>query len=137
MHRYFDLIPNYFPELSDKQLDQFGQLWDFYHDWNSQINVISRKDIDELYLRHVLHSLSIAKVFKFNKGAEILDVGTGGGFPGSRFLSQCSSTFRAALVLPVALPTYTYSVCPIKVPELSARHSLPCWHLALLLSNRS
>ena len=82
MQPYFDLIPKYFPELSDKQLSQFSQLWDFYHDWNSQINVISRKDIDELYLRHVLHSLSIAKVFKFNKGTEILDVGTGGGFPG-------------------------------------------------------
>lgn len=82
MQPYFDLLPKYFPELSDKQLEKFSQLWDFYHDWNSQINVISRKDIDELYLKHVLHSLSIAKVFKFTKGAEILDVGTGGGFPG-------------------------------------------------------
>ena len=82
MHPYFELIPTYFPELSDKQLDQFGQLWDFYHDWNAKINVISRKDIDELYLRHVLHSLSIAKIFKFKKGTTILDVGTGGGFPG-------------------------------------------------------
>ena len=82
MQPYFDLLPKYFPELSDKQLEKFSQLWDFYHDWNSQINIISRKDIDELYLRHVLHSLSIAKVFKFIKGTEILDVGTGGGFPG-------------------------------------------------------
>ena len=57
-------------------------MWDFYHDWNAKINVISRKDIDELYLRHVLHSLSVAKVFKFKKGTTILDVGTGGGFPG-------------------------------------------------------
>jgi len=82
MHPYFDLIPKYFPELSEKQLTQFGQLWDFYHDWNAKINIISRKDIDELYLRHVLHSLSIAKLFEFNPGTEILDVGTGGGFPG-------------------------------------------------------
>jgi 16S rRNA (guanine527-N7)-methyltransferase len=82
MHPYFDLIPKYFPELSEKQLDQFDQLWDFYHEWNKKINVISRKDIDELYLRHVLHSLVIARVFKFHKGTQILDVGTGGGFPG-------------------------------------------------------
>ncbi len=82
MHPYFDLIPKYFPELSDKQLAQFEQLWDFYHDWNAKINVISRKDIDELYLRHVLHSLAIAKVFKIHENSEVLDVGTGGGFPG-------------------------------------------------------
>lgn len=82
MHPYFELIPKYFPELSERQLDKFEQLWEFYHDWNAKINVISRKDIGELYLRHVLHSLSIAKVFKFKDGSEILDVGTGGGFPG-------------------------------------------------------
>ncbi len=82
MHPYFDLIPKYFPELSKKQLDQFDQLWSLYHDWNARINVVSRKDIDELYLRHVLHSLSIAKLFKINDGTKVLDVGTGGGFPG-------------------------------------------------------
>jgi 16S rRNA (guanine527-N7)-methyltransferase len=82
MHPYFELIPKYFPELSEKQLGRFALLWDFYHDWNAKINIISRKDIDELYLRHVLHSLSIAKIFKFNPATEILDVGTGGGFPG-------------------------------------------------------
>jgi len=82
MHPYFDLISKYFPELSERQLAQFERLWDFYHDWNAKINVISRKDIDELYLRHVLHSLSIAKKFKFSEKTEILDVGTGGGFPG-------------------------------------------------------
>ena len=82
MPAYFDLIPGYFPELSPKQLIQFAQLWSFYQNWNSKINVISRKDIDELYLRHVLHALAIAKVFKFQKGAKVLDVGTGGGFPG-------------------------------------------------------
>lgn len=82
MHPYFDLIPKYFPELSKNQLDKFAQLWDIYHFWNAKINVISRKDIDELYLRHILHSLSIAKIFHFNPGSKILDVGTGGGFPG-------------------------------------------------------
>lgn len=82
MHPYFELIPKYFPELSEKQLDQYHLLWDFYHEWNAKINVISRKDIDELYLRHVLHSLAIAKVFKFRNGINVLDVGTGGGFPG-------------------------------------------------------
>lgn len=82
MHPYFELIPKYFPELSKKQLNQYEQLWELYHNWNSKINVISRKDIDELYLRHVLHSLSIAKIFKFKPGIKILDVGTGGGFPG-------------------------------------------------------
>jgi len=82
MHPYFDLIPKYFPELSEKQLEQFGQFWDFYQEWNVKINVISRKDINELYLRHVLHSLSIAKAFKFHEKTKVLDVGTGGGFPG-------------------------------------------------------
>lgn len=82
MHPYFELIPRYFPELSEKQLEQYGLLWDFYHEWNAKINVISRKDIDELYLRHVVHSLAVAKVYKFKKGIDVLDVGTGGGFPG-------------------------------------------------------
>ena len=82
MHPYFELIPKYFPELSEKQISRFEHLWGFYHDWNSKINVISRKDIDELYLRHVLHSLAIARIYKFNPGNNILDVGTGGGFPG-------------------------------------------------------
>lgn len=82
MHPYFDLIPKYFPELSENQYSQFEQLWDIYHEWNAKINLISRKDIDELYLRHVLHSLSIAKAFKFHEKTKVLDVGTGGGFPG-------------------------------------------------------
>lgn len=77
-----DLILKYFPELSNLQRDQFHLLRALYEDWNIKINVVSRKDIDELYLRHVLHSLAIAKIQKFKPGAEILDVGTGGGFPG-------------------------------------------------------
>ena len=76
------LIFNHFPELSETQKDQFTALAALYQDWNLKINVVSRKDIEELYLRHVLHSLAIAKFIQFNPGAEVLDVGTGGGFPG-------------------------------------------------------
>ncbi len=77
-----ELIIKYFPNLTETQILQFSQLETLYKDWNAKINVVSRKDIDELYLRHVLHSLAIAKVQGFNPGASILDVGTGGGFPG-------------------------------------------------------
>ncbi len=77
-----EIISHYFKGLSSEQISQFSKLDDLYKTWNSQINVISRKDIDELYLRHVLHSLGIAKVQKFQQGSHILDVGTGGGFPG-------------------------------------------------------
>lgn len=77
-----ELLFKYFPELSEKQRFQFGKLAELYNDWNQKINVVSRKDIDELYLRHVLHSLGIAKVISFLPGARVLDVGTGGGFPG-------------------------------------------------------
>lgn len=77
-----DLILKYFPNLSEIQIAQFEQLGKLYSEWNAKINVISRKDIDELYIRHVLHSLGIVKVISFQKDAEILDVGTGGGFPG-------------------------------------------------------
>lgn len=76
------LIKHYFPDLSELQLTRFESLFEVYKYWNSKINVISRKDIDELYLRHVLHSLSIAKFISFRNGARVLDVGTGGGFPG-------------------------------------------------------
>ena len=76
------IIKNYFPELTEIQVNQFEKLEELYKDWNSKINVISRKDIDELYLRHVLHSLGIAKVQGFVPGSKVLDVGTGGGFPG-------------------------------------------------------
>ena len=77
-----DIIYQYFPDLSDHQKDQFNQLEELYKFWNAQINVISRKDIDKLYLHHVLHSLAIAKVISFLPGEKVLDVGTGGGFPG-------------------------------------------------------
>ncbi|NER18673.1 16S rRNA (guanine(527)-N(7))-methyltransferase RsmG [Spongiivirga citrea] len=76
------LIKKYFPNLSVDQYSHFEQLKDLYQDWNLKINVVSRKDIDELYLRHVLHSLGIAKYISFKSGSKIMDVGTGGGFPG-------------------------------------------------------
>ncbi len=76
------LIFDYFPQLTEEQKEQFVLLASLYQDWNQKINVVSRKDIDELYLRHVLHSLGIAKVQQFKPGSMVLDVGTGGGFPG-------------------------------------------------------
>jgi 16S rRNA (guanine527-N7)-methyltransferase len=77
-----ELLLKYFPHLSDAQLLQFRKLSELYKDWNLKINVVSRKDIDEIYLRHVLHSLGIAKVQPFLPECSVLDVGTGGGFPG-------------------------------------------------------
>lgn len=77
-----ELILKYFPDLTQQQQQQFDALYDLYKDWNEKINVISRKDIDNLYTNHILHSLGIAKVMPFKPGASVLDVGTGGGFPG-------------------------------------------------------
>lgn len=77
-----ELVLRYFPDLTDKQKEQFSQLEGLYNEWNAQINVISRKDTENFYERHVLHSLAIAKVMEFTDGSKILDVGTGGGFPG-------------------------------------------------------
>lgn len=77
-----DLILKYFPDLTEEQKRQFAALYDLYLDWNSKINVISRKDIENLYEHHVLHSLGIAKVIRFRPGTQIMDLGTGGGFPG-------------------------------------------------------
>jgi 16S rRNA (guanine527-N7)-methyltransferase len=77
-----ELLLKYFPDLTTTQIDQFKRLPELYRDWNSKINVISRKDIDNLYERHVLHSLAIQKVITFKSGSLVMDVGTGGGFPG-------------------------------------------------------
>ncbi len=77
-----DLVLKYFPELTERQREQFAALLPLYEDWNSKINVISRKDMEHFYEHHVLHSLAIAKVMQFRPMAEVLDVGTGGGFPG-------------------------------------------------------
>ncbi len=75
-------VLKYFPDLTEDQLEKFTKLKDLYKDWNLKINVVSRKDIDEIYLRHALHSLGIAKVQQFQPGSTVMDVGTGGGFPG-------------------------------------------------------
>ena len=75
------LITKYFPDINEEQRRQFAALYDLYSDWNAKINVVSRKDFDQLYLRHILHSLAIAKVCQFEAGARVLDVGCGGGFP--------------------------------------------------------
>lgn len=75
------IIEKYFPDLTPQQKEQFRALYDLYADWNAKINVVSRKDFDQLYLRHILHSLAIAKVCRFEAGARVLDVGCGGGFP--------------------------------------------------------
>jgi 16S rRNA (guanine527-N7)-methyltransferase len=77
-----EMIKQYFPNLSNEQQNQFTILADLYKDWNQKINVVSRKDIDEIYLRHVLHSLAIAKFIQLLPDAKVIDVGTGGGFPG-------------------------------------------------------
>jgi len=77
-----ELILKYFPDLTETQIEKFTRLEELYKDWNSKVNVISRQDIDTLYERHVLHSLGIAKVMQFKSGTSVLDVGTGGGFPG-------------------------------------------------------
>ena len=77
-----ETINRYFPNLSEKQKEQFAALYDLYYDWNNKINVISRKDIENLYLHHVLHSLAIAKVITLRPGTKVMDFGCGGGFPG-------------------------------------------------------
>lgn len=77
-----DIIYKYFPNLTEEQKSHFEKLYDVYKEWNDQINVVSRKDFDQFYERHVLHSLGIARFINFQPGSEILDVGTGGGFPG-------------------------------------------------------
>ena len=79
---FMEIIKKYFTNLTDQQIEHFAKLQELYKDWNLKINVVSRKDIDELYLRHVLHSLGIAKVMEFKPNTKVMDVGTGGGFPG-------------------------------------------------------
>lgn len=77
-----ELIYSHFPDLTERQREQFSALYDLYTEWNAKINVISRKDMESFYEKHVLHSLGIAKVYSFKPGQKVLDVGTGGGFPG-------------------------------------------------------
>lgn len=78
----FSIIQSYFPDLTERQNEQFAALYDLYTDWNAKINVISRKDIENLYPHHVLHSLGIVKMLRFKAGSSVMDLGTGGGFPG-------------------------------------------------------
>lgn len=78
----FSIIQQYFPDLTERQTEQFAALYDLYTDWNAKINVISRKDIENLYPHHVLHSLGIVKMLRFKDGSSVMDLGTGGGFPG-------------------------------------------------------
>lgn len=88
-------ILKYFPNLTAEQIERFSALDSLYRDWNSKINVISRKDIDNLYEHHVLHSLAIAKILRFQPGTDVVDIGTGGGFPGiplAIMFSECSFT---------------------------------------------
>jgi 16S rRNA (guanine527-N7)-methyltransferase len=82
IHHQLSIIEDCFPELDEVQKKQFAVLYDLYADWNSKINVISRKDIENLYLHHVLHSLGIVKMLKFKDDSSVMDLGTGGGFPG-------------------------------------------------------
>jgi 16S rRNA (guanine527-N7)-methyltransferase len=84
-----DVILRYFSELTDQQKQQFGALQALYAEWNAQINVVSRKDIDQLYVHHVLHSLAIYKFIRFSPKSKILDIGTGGGFPGIPLAIMC------------------------------------------------
>jgi len=92
-----EIIEKYFPGITPLQKDQFSQLRPLYDDWNSKINVISRKDMDNFYIHHVLHSLAIAEVIKFAPGTTVLDVGTGGGFPGIPLAIMFPSTRFALL----------------------------------------
>lgn len=82
VNNQLSILKSYFPELTDTQKSRFDALYALYADWNAKINVISRKDIENLYLHHVLHSLGITKMLKFKSGSSVMDIGTGGGFPG-------------------------------------------------------
>ena len=82
LNSQFSILTSYFPDLTDRQKDQYAALYDLYTDWNAKINVISRKDIENLYPHHVLHSLGITDMLRFKPGSSVMDLGTGGGFPG-------------------------------------------------------
>ena len=128
-----ELIDKYFPGLTDTQRRQFAALYGLYADWNAKINVISRKDFEQLYLRHVLHSLSVAKVCTFDNGARVLDVGCGGGFPsvplailfpGAQFTAADSIRKKIAVVEGVASALGLPNLCPrcVRVETLAERY---------------
>jgi 16S rRNA (guanine527-N7)-methyltransferase len=127
-----ELIKTYFPGLSDLQLQQFGALNEQYKDWNQRINVISRKDIDSIYEKHVLHSLAVAKFFQFADSTELLDLGTGGGFPGiplAILFPNCSfllidsigKKIKVVEAISSALGLKNIEALPIRVEELRKR----------------
>lgn len=128
-----DLILKYFPGLTERQQEQFAALRELYATWNARINVISRKDFDQLYLRHVLHSLAIARVCSFEAGARILDAGCGGGFPsvplailfpGARFTACDSIAKKIAVVEAVAQGAHIDNLtpCRARAEELTGRY---------------
>ena len=128
-----ELIDKYFPGLTDTQRRQFAALYGLYADWNAKINVISRKDFEQLYLRHVLHSLSVAKVCTFDDGARVLDVGCGGGFPsvplailfpGAQFTAADSIRKKISVVEGVASALGLQNLCPrcVRVETLAERY---------------
>ena len=118
-----DIIVKYFPSISSIQTQQFEQLYDLYVFWNAQINVISRKDIDLLFERHVLHSLGIAKVMPFNKGTKVLDVGCGGGFPGIPLAIMFpESTFHLVDSIGKKIKVVTEVAKSIGLVNLTAQH---------------
>ncbi|WP_295913568.1 16S rRNA (guanine(527)-N(7))-methyltransferase RsmG [uncultured Alistipes sp.] len=128
-----ELIDKYFPGLTDTQRRQFAALYGLYADWNAKINVISRKDFEQLYLRHVLHSLSVAKVCTFDDGARVLDVGCGGGFPsvplailfpGAQFTAADSIRKKITVVEGVASALGLQNLCPrcVRVETLAERY---------------
>ena len=104
------IILKYFPDISEKQKLQFEMLYELYKDWNEKINVISRKDIDFLYERHILHSLSIAKFIQFKNGTKILDIGTGGGFPG--------------VPLAIMFPNATFTLCDSTAKKINVAENI-------------
>ncbi len=127
-----ELIERYFPELTPRQREQFAALKPLYAEWNAKINVVSRKDFDQLYLRHVLHSLAIARVCRFASGARILDVGCGGGFPsvplailfpGARFTAADSIAKKIKVVEEVSAGLGLENLTPRRgrVEELTER----------------
>ena len=128
-----ELIDKYFPGLTDTQRRQFAALYGLYADWNAKINVVSRKDFEQLYLRHVLHSLAVAKVCTFDDGARVLDVGCGGGFPsvplailfpGAQFTAADSIRKKITVVEGVASALGLQNLCPrcVRVETLAERY---------------